>query len=83
MQSAKVWWPARIIVKKAILNREKVYQTGEIIELGERCPWKDHLLALEEELDIAGEIKFAIFHDTSDSFRVQAIPLQPDSFICR
>lgn len=78
-----MWWPAREIVKKAITDRKTVYSTGEIIELKERCPWKDHLLSLEEEMDISGQIKFVIFHDKSDSWRVQGIPVQPDSFVCR
>lgn len=78
-----MWWPAREIIKNAIKNRKKVYKTGEIVELEDRCPWKDHLLSLEEEMGIVGEIKFAIFFDKSKSWRVQAIPLQPDSFVCR
>lgn len=82
-QAGTVWWPARKIVKDALENRHKVYESGEIVELTERCPWKEHLLALEEELDLVGQIKFVVFHDKGDSWRVQAIPLQPDSFVCR
>lgn len=67
----------------AILNRKDVYPTGEIIELKRSCPWKEHLLSLEEELGIVGEIKFCLFHDQTSSWRIQGIPLQPDSFICR
>ncbi|KAK9721056.1 Uncharacterized protein family (UPF0160) [Popillia japonica] len=83
VETATVWWPARDIVKSAILNRKTFYPSGEIIKLEERCPWKDHLLSLEEELGVNGEIKFVIFHDPSDSWRIQGIPVQPDSFICR
>jgi len=83
IEAGTVWWPAREIVKTSILNRKSLFQTGEIIELHERCPWKDHLLALEEEMGIAGQIKFVLFHDKGDSWRVQGIPLQPDSFVCR
>ncbi|KAJ8958728.1 hypothetical protein NQ318_016456 [Aromia moschata] len=83
LEAATVWWPAREIVKKAIQDRKKVHPTGEIMLLTERCPWKDHLVALEEEMGISGEIKFCIFHDKGDSWRVQGIPVQPDSFICR
>lgn len=57
--------------------------SGKIIELKKRCPWKEHLFSIEEELGIVGELKFVIFQDSSDSWRVQGIPLQPDSFICR
>lgn len=82
-QAAKIWWPAREVVKNAILKRKQTHSSGEIIELQDRCPWKDHLFDIEEELDIEEEIKFVIFHDSTDSWRVQAIPIQPDSFICR
>lgn len=70
-------------MKKAIENRKKVHESGEIILLEDRCPWKDHLMALEEEMGIVGQLKFCIFHDNTDSWRVQAIPIHPDSFICR
>lgn len=84
IQVATVWFPARVIVKKAIENRKSVHTSGKIIELTERVPWKQHLLDLEEEMNIQGEIKFAIFHENlNDTWRVQGIPIQPDSFICR
>ncbi|XP_056646615.1 MYG1 protein [Diorhabda sublineata] len=82
-ESVTIWWPAKEIVKKSIENRSKVDKSGEIILIGERCPWKDHLFALEEEMGIVGEIKFVIFNDVGGSWRVQAVPIQPDSFICR
>lgn len=70
-------------MKKAIENSKKVHSSGEIMELKARCPWKDHLFSLEEELGIVGKIKFVIFYDTTDSWRVQGVPVQPDSFVCR
>lgn len=61
-----------------------MHESGQIIELTERCPWKQHLLDLEEEMNIKNEIRFAIYHENlNDSWRVQGIPIQPDSFICR
>ncbi|GJQ66171.1 hypothetical protein Trydic_g4231 [Trypoxylus dichotomus] len=83
IEAATVWWPAREIVKSAITNRKNFYSSGEIVKLGERCPWKDHLFAIEDELGISGEIKFMIFHDPNDSWRIQGVPIQSDSFICR
>ncbi|KAJ8925949.1 hypothetical protein NQ315_009802 [Exocentrus adspersus] len=83
LEAANIWWPGREIVRKAIDARKGVHESGEIILLTERCPWKDHLQSLEEEMGISGEIKFCIFHDKGDSWRVQGIPIQPDSFICR
>lgn len=82
-KAATVWWPAREIVKTAIMQRKNVHSSGEIVKLEERCPWKDHLLSLESELGITGQIKFVVFHDPTDTWRVQGIPVQPDSFVCR
>lgn len=71
-------------MKKSIENRKVCHESGEIMVLNDRCSWKDHLYSIEEELKIEGQIKFCIFHDrTGDSWRVQGIPVQPDSFICR
>lgn len=60
-----------------------MHPSGEIMELKARCPWKDHLFDLEEEMGSVGKIKFVVFHDATDSWRVQGVPLQPDSFVCR
>nr|XP_023015316.1 UPF0160 protein [Leptinotarsa decemlineata] len=83
LEAATVWWPGREIVRKAIENRHEIDQSGQIILMEERCPWKDHLAVLEEEMGISEEIKFVIFHDRGGSWRVQAVPIQPDSFVCR
>ncbi|XP_044745424.1 MYG1 protein isoform X2 [Coccinella septempunctata] len=83
LEAATDWWPAREIVRKSIKQRKEIHPSGEIFILEDRCPWKDHLYAIEEELGIEGELKFVVFHDMSGSWRVQGIPVQPDSFICR
>ncbi|XP_022909703.2 MYG1 protein C27H6.8 [Onthophagus taurus] len=83
VELATIWWPGREIVKTAILNRFNYHTSGEVIKLERRCPWQMHLLALEKEMGIDGEIKFVIFEDASGSWRIQAIPIAPDSFICR
>ncbi|CAG9762589.1 unnamed protein product [Ceutorhynchus assimilis] len=84
LEGYNVWWPAREIVRKTLEDRKQNHESGEIIILNERCSWKEHLYALEEELGIEGTIKFCVFHDrTGDSWRVQGIPVPPDSFICR
>lgn len=70
-------------MKRALLNCSKVHPSGQIMELKARCPWKDHLFDLEEELGIVGKIKFVVFYDATDSWRVQGVPVQPDSFVCR
>ncbi|XP_066245749.1 MYG1 exonuclease isoform X2 [Euwallacea similis] len=79
-----VWWPAREIVKKSIESRKEVHKSGQIMVLNDRCSWKNHLYSIEEELKIEGELKFCLFHDeNSDTWRIQAIPIQPNSFVCR
>ncbi|KAF7267616.1 hypothetical protein GWI33_019108 [Rhynchophorus ferrugineus] len=83
-QSFLVWWPAREIVKKSIEGRKLVDDSGKIMQLIERCAWKEHFFSLEEDMDIKGQIQFCIFSDESDnSWRVQGIPIHPESFICR
>jgi hypothetical protein len=44
------------------------------------CPWKEHLMDLEEELNLGNQIKYVIFEDSSKSWRVQCVPLKRDSF---
>ncbi|XP_017779279.1 PREDICTED: UPF0160 protein [Nicrophorus vespilloides] len=78
-----VWWPARFIVKNAIKTRLITHESGAVIQLSDPCPWKEHLLQLEEELGMSNQIKFVIYPDSNGSWRVQGIPVQPDSFICR
>ncbi|XP_022650494.1 UPF0160 protein MYG1, mitochondrial-like isoform X3 [Varroa destructor] len=81
---AKSWIPSRVIVEKAIVNRKKEHDTGEIAVLHEGvCPWKDHLFEIEEELGIKGEIKFVVYRDITNSFRVQAVPIKEGSFTSR
>ncbi|XP_023243880.1 UPF0160 protein MYG1, mitochondrial-like [Centruroides sculpturatus] len=76
-----VWWPAREIVQSAIKNREEVDSSGEIIDLKNGgCPWKDHLLTLEEQLSITPSIKFVIYTDTNGMWRVQCVPVSIGSF---
>ena len=46
--------------------------SGEIIELeGGGCPWKEHLFELEKDLKIEVPIKFVIYTDQNNKWRVQ------------
>jgi uncharacterized UPF0160 family protein len=38
------------------------------------CPWKDHLLSLEAEMSIDPHIKFVLYSDSNDNWRVQCVP---------
>lgn len=82
--SVDVWWPARCIVDNALDKRFKIDESGEIIELETTTPWKGHLAELEVQRDVKPCIKFVIFYDDRDNtYRVRAVPLNPQSFVCR
>lgn len=50
----------------------KVDLSGEIIEFeGGGFPWKEHLFELETDLNINVPIKFVIFTDQNNKWRVQ------------
>ncbi|XP_077528776.1 MYG1 exonuclease-like [Haemaphysalis longicornis] len=90
---ATSWLPARDLVLSALQKRHKVGggdgETAKgvgssVVTLSQGgCPWKEHLLALEEELDIAGEVKFVLYQDQAGSWRVQGVPRTSGSFECR
>ena len=78
-----VWLPARDYVRSALDNRFEMHKSGQIVEFTERFPWKEHLFDLEEEMNIGHEIKFVLFNDKPNSWRVQAVPVNPTSFVTR
>ncbi|KAJ0172086.1 hypothetical protein K1T71_012059 [Dendrolimus kikuchii] len=78
-----VWLPARDYVKMSLENRFEIHKSGEILEFKERFPWKEHLYDLEDEMSIGHEVKYVIFNDKPNSWRVQAVPVDPFSFITR
>ena len=77
------WLPARDIVAAALDAAPSVHPSGEVILLETTCPWKAHLMELEEERGIAGSVKYALFTDRSGAWRIQAVPISPDSFQSR
>jgi uncharacterized UPF0160 family protein len=84
----KSWWPARKYIQQAVDKRFEVDASGEIVDLT-MCetnllsPWKEHLFALEEEMDIKGHIKFVLFTDSYGKWRVQGVPPSTYSFDLR
>jgi uncharacterized UPF0160 family protein len=60
-----------------------VDETGSIIELaGGGCPWKEHLIDIEDATGV--RIAFVIYPDTLGSmWRVKAVSVTPDSFTSR
>lgn len=79
---SKSWWPAKYIVQQSILNRNNIHASGKIIELETFVPWKEHMFDIEKDLNLTGEIFYAIYKDKS-SWRVICVPNTPNSFICR
>lgn len=77
------WWPARELVENAVKKRMDVHSSGEILELENFCPWKEHLYELEETYDISGVPKYVIYYNKENDWRVICVPLQPASFVCR
>lgn len=78
-----VWWPARSIVDEAIRNRHKTHSSGEIIELSQMAPWKQHLYDLEKVYDIEGKIKYCLASAAPNDWRVICVSVTATSFVCR
>eukprot|EP00300_Choanocystis_sp_HF-7_P028913 c35026_g1_i1.p1 GENE.c35026_g1_i1~~c35026_g1_i1.p1 ORF type:complete len:340 (-),score=64.48 c35026_g1_i1:26-1021(-) len=77
------WIPARKVTAEAIHNRFNVDPSGVIIVLdGGSCPWRSHLLTLEQDLQIAESILYCVFGSGND-WRVQAVPVAEGSFESR
>lgn len=76
------WWPARFIVKAALDERLSVHSSGSVIILPQACPWKDHLFELETVMN-ASPIIYAVYQDMGGSWRIQAVPVTPNSFDSR
>jgi len=83
---ANAWLPARDIVVSALSTRLNEDPSGRIIQFQCFVPWKEHLFELETEQEIADDSLplYVIYPDeTNGSWRVQAIPVSPDSFVSR
>lgn len=78
-----VWYPARSIVEEALEDRYNVHPSGEIINLSQICPWKDHLFDLENEKGLVGVAKYVLFCSSATDYRVICVPNKPGSFVCR
>ncbi|KAK6457888.1 metal-dependent protein hydrolase [Scheffersomyces xylosifermentans] len=74
------WLPAKSIVEEAFANRFNVDTSGEILVLEQFCPWKEHLYAIEKDNNAQGEIKFVLFKDSSEKWRVSTVSVTASSF---
>jgi len=80
---ANSWIPARALVQKALDKRYEHDPSGQVMVLEEYTIWTRHLLDLETELKIEPSIKYVLFGDSTSKWRVQAVPIEASSFICR
>ncbi|EPT04302.1 hypothetical protein FOMPIDRAFT_1021967 [Fomitopsis schrenkii] len=85
---ANAWLPARNLVSAAIQQARQadVSAGGKIIVFDQFLPWKEHLSDLEEELKIPENSKpiYVLYPDeTANNWRVQAVPVRPESFDSR
>ncbi|EKF30895.1 hypothetical protein MOQ_005279 [Trypanosoma cruzi marinkellei] len=80
---AFAWMPARGIVQAAFLEAMNVHPSGRIVVFKDCfCPWKEHLLELEEEQGKVGHVLYVLFTDKK-GWRVQAVPKEASGFESR
>lgn len=81
---SKSWLPARALVLADLQARTQIDPSGQIMKLNSYCPWKEHLYQLEEELGIAGQVKYVLYEDEREKkWRIQAVGVAPGSFESR
>ncbi|XP_046882229.1 UPF0160 protein MYG1, mitochondrial [Hypomesus transpacificus] len=75
------WLPARVVVEGAVQMRTKVDPSGEVLVFPQGgCPWKEHLFSLEKELKVETPIKFVLYPDQNNQWRVQCVPAGLNTF---
>ncbi len=76
--------PAYKFVEQAVMDRFTVYKTGEIIQLESGgMPWKSHIYDIERKLNVTTPIKFVLYTDQAQMWRVQAVSEEDSSFTNR
>lgn len=83
---ANSWLPARSLISEALSQRQNADPSGKIIIFDQFAPWKEHLFELEADKAISEEAKpiYVLYPDeTASNWRIQAIPISPDSFESR
>ncbi|KAF9569590.1 metal-dependent protein hydrolase [Agrocybe pediades] len=86
---ANAWLPARDLVIASVANSKATFDpTGKIILFEQFLPWKEHLFELESDPS-ATEVEpnqaiYVVYPDeTAGNWRVQAVPVTPESFESR
>lgn len=74
------WINAKSIVQDAFDARQSVDKSGAILILSRFCPWKEHLYDIEKEAGVSGVVKFVLFKDSLDKWRVSTVSTTATSF---
>ncbi|KAG0735296.1 hypothetical protein G6F57_000198 [Rhizopus arrhizus] len=78
------WLPARTLVVEALDKADEVHSSARIIALERSCPWKEHLLDLENERGLTGDksILYVLYPEGSPegNWRIQCVPVRPEGF---
>ena len=72
--------PAREIVQEMFDKVADFHPSKSFLYLEKSCPWKGHLINIEEENKVYGQIKFVLYQDERKMFRIQAMPNSENSF---
>ena len=73
--------PARDFVERSLLKRHETDASGEIIALESGgLPWRGHLYDLEKEHNVDPLIKFVLYTDQANMWRVQAVTVEGRGF---
>ncbi|KAI9505811.1 hypothetical protein GGI25_001219 [Coemansia spiralis] len=84
---ALAWLPGRKVVEQGFNDRFEIDSSGQIVLFDQYCPWKDHLDTIEEEAlaknSNTPKLIYVLYPDTSNAWRVQAVPEKPGSFVSR
>jgi uncharacterized UPF0160 family protein len=83
---AKVWLPARAVVRAAFDRRAEFDPKGRVLVFdGQSVPWKDHLYSLEAESGDAS-VLYVLYPEKPQpgaKWRIQCVPESKDSFVSR
>ncbi|KAI7906233.1 metal-dependent protein hydrolase [Cokeromyces recurvatus] len=81
----EAWLPARSLVIDALNKATEVHPSGRVIAFECSCPWKEHLLDLEQERGLKDEksILYVLYPESTSedsNWRIQCVPLRPEGF---
>jgi len=84
-RAANSWYPAKTLVLTGFNARKQYDPSGQLIVFEEFAPWKEHLFNIEAEQKVPENEKplYIVYADEAGKWRIQAVPLTPDSFQSR